>query len=34
MRQTGIIKAAAEDSEHDVAQKSPINNGKYIVDCY
>jgi len=32
MRKNEIIKAAAEDNEHGVAQKSPINNGKYIVD--
>jgi len=26
MKQNGIRKAAAEDKEHDVAQKSPVNN--------
>jgi len=32
MSQIGIRKAAAEDKEHGVAQKSPIN--MWQIDCY
>ena len=32
MSQNGIRKAAAEDKEHDVAQKSSINN-MWQIDC-